>query len=110
MRAIAEANAGLGSAGLWFATRDELRAVLERALHAAGRPVEALRVLDERAAEQLFSFELHHRLARERLARNDLDGAGAALERAAQMGNILGRLAPLEDRVPPLRRGSFSRD
>jgi hypothetical protein len=98
--AISHAHDGLGIAGLWYSTRDELRDVLERALGAAGRHDDALVVLDQRAAERHFSFELHHRLARERLARHDVDGAGAALERAARMAHILGHRSPLEARVP----------
>jgi len=82
------------------ATRDELYDALEHALVAAGRRDDALEVLDQRAAERDGSFDLHHRLARERLARNDVGGAGAALERAARMANILGQPAPVEDRVP----------
>jgi len=98
--AILAAHRGLACEGLWYSTRDELRDTLERALAAAGRSDEALQILDERAAERHFSLDLHHRLARERLARNDLGNAGAALERAALMGNVLGRPLPLEDRVP----------
>lgn len=98
--AILAAHRGLGCEGLWYSTRDELRDTLERAFAATGRTDEALAVLDERAAERHFSLDLHHRLARERLARNDLANAGAVLERAARMGNILGRPQPIEERVP----------
>jgi hypothetical protein len=98
--AILAAHRGLGCEGLWYSTRDELRDTLERAFGATGRSDEALAVLDERAAERHFSLDLHHRLARERLARNDLENAGLALERAARMGNILGRPQPIEERVP----------
>lgn len=87
--AVRDAEEGLAAPGVWASTRDELRAVLERALGAAGRRDEALAVLDDRAAASHFSFTLHHRLARERIARGDLAGAGAALERAADKGNII---------------------
>ena len=99
--ALVEIEHGLAASGIWYATRDQMRAIQERLLLELGRRDDALRVLDERAAERYLSFDLHHRLARERLARNDVDGAGAALERAASMGNILGQPAPLEVRVPP---------
>jgi hypothetical protein len=98
--AITHARYGLGGDDLGYATRDELRDVLEHALVSAGYRDDALEVLDQRAAERHFSFDLHHRLARERLARNDVGGAGAALERAARMSHILGRPASLDDRVP----------
>jgi hypothetical protein len=98
--AIAHARRGLAGDDLGYATRDELRDVLEYALVSAGYRDDALEVLDQRAAERTFSFDLHHRLAREHLARNDVGEAGAALERAARMGNILGRPASLDDRVP----------
>lgn len=98
--AIAHARRGLESDDPSYAARDELRDVLEHALVTAGQRDDALEVLDQRAAERYFSFDLHHRLARERLARNDVGGAGAVLERAARMGNILGRPAPIDDRVP----------
>lgn len=97
--AIAHARRGLGGE-LSYATRDELREALELALIAAGRRDAALEVLEQRAQERQFSFDLHHRLARERLARNDVGGAGEALERAARMRDILGRPAPIDDRVP----------
>jgi hypothetical protein len=97
--AIDLARRGLTLEGLWHRTRDELRDALERAFAAAGRADDALAILDERAADSPFSLALHHRLARERLARNDIGGAGAALERAAQMAHILGRPQPLEARV-----------
>jgi hypothetical protein len=99
VRAIEEARAGLQCEGVWSSTRDELRATLERALFASNRTDDALAVLDERAAERYFSLDLHHRLARERLARGDLAGAGAALERAAQLDQVMGRPAPREVRV-----------
>jgi len=98
--AIAHARRGLAGEAGWTATRDELYDALERALGSAGRRDDALEVLDQRAAECGSSFDLHHRLARERLARNDVGGAGAALERAARMSNILGDPAPIDDRVP----------
>jgi hypothetical protein len=88
--AILEAERGLAAPGLWHSTRDELRDVLERAFGAAGRRDEALAVLDARAMDSQFSFVLHHRLARERIARGDVGGAGAVLERAASLPNILG--------------------
>ncbi len=97
--AIALVRRGLAAPGVWHATRDELRDVLERALAAVGRADEALAILDERAADSQFSLALHHRLARERLARGDVDGAGIALERAARMVNILGEPQPLEARM-----------
>lgn len=97
--AIALARRGLLFEGVWYATRDELRDVLERAFAAIGRADDALAVLDERAADSHFSLEPHHRLARERLARNDVGGAGAALERAARMVNILGGPQQIEARV-----------
>lgn len=98
-RAIWQAQRGLSFADAWYATRDELRDVLERSLAAAGRGEEALVVLEQRAEESAFSLVLHHRLARERLARSDVGRAGAALERAAQMENILGLPEPVEARV-----------
>lgn len=97
--AILDAERGLATPGLWHSTREELREVLERVLSAVGRRDEALAVLDERAAESYFSFTHHHRLARERLSRGDLAGAGAALERAAGMANILGTGATHEERI-----------
>jgi len=97
--AIHDAERGLATPGLWHSTRDELREVLERVLAAAGRRDEALAVLDERAAESFFSFRHHHRLARERIARGDVVGAGVALERAAAMANILGTGSTHEDRI-----------
>jgi len=98
--AIEHARRGLAWPDLGYATRDELRDALEHALVSAGHRDDALEVLDQRAAERHFSFDLHHRLARERLARNDVGGAGAVLERAAQMGGILGKPAPIDERVP----------
>jgi tetratricopeptide (TPR) repeat protein len=98
--ATEHARLGLAGDGASPATRDELYDALEHALVAAGERDDALEVLDQRAAERDGSFDLHHRLARERLARNDVGGAGAALERAARMANILGQPASVEDRVP----------
>jgi hypothetical protein len=98
--AVACARLGLATPNIWYATRDELRDTLERAFTASNRHDDALAVLDQRAAERFFSLDLHHRLARERLARNDLGNAGAVLERAARMNNILGLPLPIEDRVP----------
>lgn len=97
--AIEEARAGLAINSIWFSTADELREVLERALHASGDADEALRVLEERAAQAYFDFALHHRLATEHLARNDIPAAIAALERAANMPNIGGPTATPETRV-----------
>lgn len=97
--AILHAERGLARAELSYGTRDELRDVLERALHAAGRGEEALAVLDLRAAECAVGLALHHRLARERLARGDIGGAGAVLERAAAMPGILGAPADIDDRL-----------
>ncbi len=98
--AMAAANRGLACEGLWYSTRDELRDTLERAFAALGRADDALAVLDQRAAERHSSLDLHHRLARERLARNDLERAGLALERASRMHNILGHPESIEERVP----------
>jgi hypothetical protein len=98
--AIRAAQRGLTCDGLWYSTRDELRDSLERAFAALGRAEDALAILDERAAERHFSLDLHHRLARERLARNDLARAGLVLERAAAMSSILGQPQPIEERVP----------
>jgi len=97
--AIREARAGLAIDKIWFSTADDLREILERALHAAGRADEALAVLEERAASAFFDFALHHRLATEYLARNNVNGAIAALERAANMRNIGGPDASHEERV-----------
>ncbi|MDB4954657.1 MAG: hypothetical protein JWO36_2226 [Myxococcales bacterium] len=99
VRAIEEAKAGLHCANVPYETRDELRATLEHALFASNRPDDALAILDQRAAERLYSFDLHHRLARERLARRDLAGAGAALERAAQLRDVMPGSAAREVRV-----------
>jgi tetratricopeptide (TPR) repeat protein len=98
--AIAFARRGLDGNDPGASTRDELYDALEHALVSAGHRDDALDVLDRRAAERADSFDLHHRLARERLARNDVGGAGAALERASRMHNILGEPAPIEARVP----------
>lgn len=97
--AIMHAERGLACDGLSYATRDELRDALERALGAAGRTEEALAVLDMRAADSATDFALHHRLARERLARGDVGGAAATLERAASMRDILGVASSIEDRL-----------
>ncbi len=96
---IHHAELGLACDELWYSTRDDLRDTLERALGAAGRSNEALGVLDQRAADCGFSFALHHRLARERIARGDVAGAGAVLERAAAMPGILGTSSTAEDRL-----------
>ncbi|MGE0399687.1 MAG: hypothetical protein AB7T06_23430 [Kofleriaceae bacterium] len=96
---IKEAERGLAFENTWYSTRDELREILERALDAAGRRDEALAVLEARARERFFSFDLHHRLARERIARGDIAGAGAALERAASFENILGRDSTIDERL-----------
>lgn len=96
---ILQAERGLAVEKLWYSTRDELRDTLERALGAVGRNDAALAVLDQRAAECFFSLTLHHRLARERLARGDVSGAGLALERAAAMPNIIGTGASIDDRL-----------
>lgn len=98
--AIAAVRLGLTTPDLWYSTRDELRDTLERAFLVAGRKDDALAVLDLRAQERSFSLDLHHRLARERLARNDVGNAGAVLERASRMNNILGQPKPIEQRVP----------
>ena len=97
--AIKEAERGLAIESMWYATRDGLREILERALESAGRRDEALVVLDARARDCFFKFDLHHRLARERIARGDIAGAGAALERAANFANILGRESTLDERL-----------
>jgi Flp pilus assembly protein TadD len=97
--AVKEAERGLAIEKMWHSTRDELRDALERALSGAGRHDEALAVLEARAAESFFTFDLHHRLARERIARGDLAGAGAALERAARFAHILGGETTLEERL-----------
>jgi len=97
--AIERARAGLAIQNIWFSTNDELREILERALHASGDADAALAVLEERAAEAYFDFALHHRLATEHLARKNLKGAIAALERAASMPNIAGQGASYDDRV-----------
>ncbi len=97
--AIHQAELGLACDDLWYSTRDDLRDTLERALGATGRSDEALAVLDQRAADCGFSFALHHRLARERIARGDVVGAGAVLERAAAMPGILGTDATIDERL-----------
>ncbi len=101
--AILQAELGLACADLWYSTRDDLRDTLERALGAAERGTDALAVLDQRAADCGFSLVLHHRLARERIARGDVAGAGAVLERAAAMPGILGTSATEDERLS----GSF---
>ncbi len=98
--AIAAVRLGLTDAGLWYSTRDDLRDTLERAFLGAGRKDDALAVLDLRAQERSFSLDLHHRLARERLARNDVGKAGAVLERASRLPSVLGKPHPIEVRVP----------
>lgn len=97
--AIKEAERGLAIETMWYSTRDELREILEGALGSAGLHDQALAVLDARARERFFSFDLHHRLARERIARGDIAGAGAALERAASFQSILGRETTLDERL-----------
>jgi hypothetical protein len=97
--AIDEARAGLAISNIWFSTADELREILERALHASGDADAALEILEERAAQAYFDFALHHRLATEHLARGNVKGAIAALERAANMPNIGGPDATSETRV-----------
>lgn len=97
--AIDQARAGLAIHKIWFSTADELREILERALHASGDADQALLVLEERAAQAYFDFALHHRLATEHLARNDVPAAIAALERAAHMPNIGGPGSTPETRV-----------
>lgn len=99
LRAVDLANTGLHLGHIWYSTTEELRGILEDALHAAGRVDDALAILDQRASECYFDFGLHHRLASERLARGDVHGASAALERAAHMTNIAGPGASFEDRV-----------
>ena len=101
--AILHAERGLACAGLSYETCDELRDALERALGAAGRADAALAVLDLRASEATSELRLHHRLARERIARGDVIGAGAALERAAGMREILGAPSTFDERLA----GSF---
>ncbi len=101
--AIREANDGLAIDSIWASTADELREILERALHAAGRADEALAVLELRATEAYFDFGVHHRLATEHLARGNTKEAIAVLERAANMPNIGGHDSTHESRVA----GSF---
>lgn len=97
--AIMHAERGLATAAISYETQDELRDVLERALSAAGRSIEALAVLDLRAAESASCLALHHRLAREKLARGDVSGAGAVLERAAALPEVLGTRSTFDDRL-----------
>jgi hypothetical protein len=97
--AIDLAHAGLRINSIWFSTADELREILERALHATGNADEALAVLEERAAGAYFDYRLHHRLATEHLARGNVPAAIAALERAANMPNIGGDGSTLDTRV-----------
>lgn len=97
--AVKEAERGLAIEQMWLPTRDQLRSVLEDAFSALGEHDKALVVLDARAAECTYSFDLHHRLARSRIARGDLAGAGAALERAANIPRILGREASIDERL-----------
>lgn len=96
---VLAAERGLALEQMWHHTRDLLRSVLEDAFTALGEHDKALAVLEARAAEQTFGFELHHRLARVRMSRGDLAGAGAALERAANIPQILGREASLDERL-----------
>ncbi|HEY4176451.1 MAG TPA: SMI1/KNR4 family protein [Kofleriaceae bacterium] len=98
-QSIADAERGLAAEKLWHSTKDELRDALERALSAADRRDEALAVLDSRAADQHFSLSLHHRCAREYLARHDAEGAGNVLERASNMVNILGDASTHDERL-----------
>jgi tetratricopeptide (TPR) repeat protein len=100
---IREANDGLAIDSIWASTADELREVLERALHAAGRAEQALAILEIRATNAYFDFAVHHRLATELLARGNVKGAIAVLERAANMPNIGGHDSTPESRVT----GSF---
>ncbi|MFO0750925.1 MAG: hypothetical protein U1F43_35420 [Myxococcota bacterium] len=97
--ALALAEAGLAHDDLWYSTDDELHDLQERAHRAMGRHDLALAVLEERAAERFFSFDLHHRLAWTLLDHGDVAGAAQALERAARMPNILGWPEPLARRV-----------
>jgi hypothetical protein len=97
--ALEHARAGLAIPNIWFSTNDELREILERALHASGDADAALDVLEQRACEAFFDFGLHHRLATEHLARGNLEAATVALERAANMPNIAGQGASYDDRV-----------
>jgi hypothetical protein len=97
--AIEHARGGLAIDNIWFSTCDELREILERALHGAGRADEALQILERRAEEAFFDFALHHRLATEHIARGNVKAAIAALERAANMPNIGGPTATPETRV-----------
>ena len=100
---IREAEAGLAIDSIWASTADELREILERALHGAGRADEALAILEIRATNAYFDFAVHHRLATEHLARGDVKGAIGVLERAANMPHIGGHEATPESRV----MGSF---
>jgi tetratricopeptide (TPR) repeat protein len=97
--AIHEVERGLALAPRWYRTQDALREVHEQALIGAGRRDEALVVLEQRAIACDFSLELHHRLARERIARGDITGAGAALERAASLRSILPGDSSFEQRL-----------
>lgn len=97
--AIREAKAGLAIDKIWFSTADELREILERALHAAGRVDEALAILETRASGAYFDYALHHRLATEHLARGNVKAAMSVLERAANMRNMGGPDSTPESRV-----------
>ncbi len=97
--AIREAKDGLAIDSIWASTADELREILERALHGAGRADEALAVLELRASGAYFDFAVHHRLATEHIARGNVKAAIAALERAANMPSIGGADATSESRV-----------
>lgn len=101
--AISDANSGLAIDSIWASTCDELREILERALHGAGRADEALAVLEVRATNAYFDFAVHHRLATELIARGNTKGAIAVLERAANMPNIGGHDSTPESRIA----GSF---
>jgi tetratricopeptide (TPR) repeat protein len=93
-------TAALATERASLATRDELRELLERAYIEDGRLDDALKVLDERAHERTEpGLELHHRLARELIARNDVGRAGAALERAVRNAQLLGRTSTVDERV-----------
>lgn len=97
--AIAYVERGVGADDLWWSTKDELRGIHERALHALGRHDDALAILDARAAEHMNDLAIHHRLAREHLARNELERAMSVLERAARFPNIIEPGATIERRM-----------
>lgn len=83
---LRECERGLASGELWHSTTSELLYAEEQALWTLGRRGDALKVLDQRAEGSRWSLDLHHRLARERLADGDRIGAAAALARAAKLG------------------------